>query len=66
MYVPLSICIEIHGKSIEIQGTHGGMQIEVDSRGHQVGILGIREPIKGRDLYLSIDIRLQEFIEKIF
>ncbi|MEE8359653.1 MAG: penicillin-binding protein 2 [Candidatus Omnitrophota bacterium] len=49
-----------------LKGTHGGMQIEVDNMGHQVGILGIREPIKGKDLYLSIDIRLQEFIEEIF
>ncbi|MFH1753384.1 MAG: penicillin-binding protein 2 [Candidatus Omnitrophota bacterium] len=49
-----------------LKGTDGGMQIEVDNRGHQVGILGIREPIKGKDLYLSIDIRLQEFIENVF
>jgi penicillin-binding protein 2 len=49
-----------------LKGTHGGMQIEVDNRGYQVGILGIKEPVKGRNLHLSIDIRLQEFIENIF
>lgn len=49
-----------------LKGVHGGKQIEVNNRGYQVGILGIKEPVKGKDLYLSIDVRLQEFMEKIF
>ncbi|MBL7069114.1 MAG: penicillin-binding protein 2 [Candidatus Omnitrophica bacterium] len=49
-----------------LRGRHGGMQIEVNNRGYQVGILGIKEPVKGKDIYLTVDIRLQEFVEKIF
>jgi penicillin-binding protein 2 len=49
-----------------LKGVHGGMQVEVDNRGYQAGILGIKDPVKGKDLYLTIDIRLQEFVEKIF
>lgn len=49
-----------------LKGIHGGMQIEVDNRGYQVGILGIKEPTKGKDIYLTVDIRLQKFIEGLF
>lgn len=48
-----------------LKGRHGGMQVEVNNRGRQVGILGIREPAMGKDLSLTIDLRLQEFIEEI-
>jgi len=49
-----------------LKGQHGGMQIEVNNMGYQVGILGIKEPQRGKGLYLTIDIRLQKFIEDIF
>lgn len=49
-----------------LRGRDGGKQIEVDNRGYQVGILGIKEPVKGKDLYLTIDIELQKFIEELF
>lgn len=49
-----------------LKGLHGGMQIEVDNRGYQVGILGIKEPVKGKDLYLTLDMELQDYIENIF
>lgn len=49
-----------------LRGSHGGMQVEVDNMGYRVGILGIKEPHKGKDLYLTIDIELQKFIEGIF
>ncbi len=49
-----------------LRGEHGGKQLEVDNMGYQVGILGFREPVRGKDIYLTIDIRLQEYIEKIF
>jgi len=49
-----------------LKGLHGGMQIEVDNRGYQVGILGIKEPVKGKDLYLTIDMELQDYIEEVF
>lgn len=42
-----------------LAGTDGGMQIEVDNRGRQTKILGIKEPSHGKDLYLTVDISLQ-------
>ncbi len=48
-----------------LKGSYGGMQVEVNNKGYQVGILGIKEPAKGKDLHLTVDIRLQEFIEDI-
>lgn len=49
-----------------LRGTRGGMQVEVDNMGYQVRILGIKEPSKGKDIYLTLDIRLQKFIEGLF
>ena len=37
----------------------GGRQIEVDARGRQVRLLGIKEPQKGRDITLTLDARVQ-------
>lgn len=45
-----------------LMGKEGGLQIEVDSRGRQVRLLGIREPERGRDIQLTIDIRMQEIV----
>jgi len=41
-------------------GKEGGQQIEVNSRGRQVRLLGIREPERGRDIQLTIDSRMQQ------
>lgn len=43
-----------------LKGTEGGVQIEVNSRGQQVRLLGIREPERGKDIQLTIDSRLQK------
>lgn len=45
-----------------LMGKEGGQQIEVDSRGRQVRLLGIREPERGRDIQLTVDIRMQEIV----
>lgn len=48
-----------------LRGIDGGLQVEVDSRGRQLEILAVREPKPGRDIYLSVDIELQEFCETL-
>jgi len=42
-----------------LQGESGGLQVEVNSRGQQVRLLGIREPQSGKDVQLTIDSRIQ-------
>ncbi len=49
----------------DLAGIDGGVQIQVDNKGRQVGILGYREPKKGKDLYLTIDINLQKICDKV-
>ncbi|MFA6321779.1 MAG: penicillin-binding protein 2, partial [Candidatus Omnitrophota bacterium] len=48
-----------------LKGTDGGTQIEVDSRGRETRVIGIKEPHPGRDLYLTIDIALQAACDKL-
>ena len=47
-----------------LSGIDGGIQIQVDNRGRQVRTLGLKEPINGKDLYLTIDINLQSACDK--
>lgn len=42
-----------------LRGKEGGLQIEVNSRGQQVRLLGVREAQKGQDITLTIDSNLQ-------
>ena len=49
----------------DLKGSGGGTQIEVDSRGHQTRILGLKEPAAGKDIYLTIDAELQSFCDKL-
>ena len=42
-----------------LRGKEGGLQIEVNSRGQQVRLLGVREPRKGQDITLTIDSEVQ-------
>lgn len=46
-----------------LKGEQGGMQLEVNNRGYFVKALGKKEATCGRDLFLTVDIRLQAFIE---
>ncbi|MDP3791454.1 MAG: penicillin-binding protein 2 [Candidatus Omnitrophota bacterium] len=48
----------------DLAGVDGGIQIQVDNRGRQVGVLGYKEPRKGKDLYLTIDLNLQKVCDK--
>lgn len=48
-----------------LTGVDGGTQIEVDSRGRQTRVLGLKEPSSGKDLHLTIDVRLQEKCDKL-
>jgi len=45
-----------------LKGHEGGMQTEVDSRGRELRLLGIREPEKGKDVVLTIDLSLQLYV----
>ena len=48
-----------------LSGTDGGLQIQVDNKGRQVRTLGLKEPVKGKDLHLTIDINLQTICDKV-
>lgn len=43
-----------------LKGTNGGKQIEVDVRGRQLQVLCMKEPIPGNNLFLSIDMKMQQ------
>ncbi len=43
-----------------LRGKNGGVQIEVNNRGKQVQILGSKEPVRGEDITLTIDSRIQK------
>ncbi len=43
-----------------LRGSAGGLQIEVDARGHQRKVLGRRTSVPGNDLVLTIDQVIQE------
>lgn len=42
-----------------LRGTDGGVQLEVNSRGQQVRLLGYRQPQQGKDITLTLDNRIQ-------
>ena len=48
-----------------LRGEDGGMQTEVDSRGRQLQVLGIKEPQKGKDLTLTIDLELEKYVDSL-
>ncbi len=48
-----------------LRGEEGGIQLEVNNRGYFVKPLGRKESSCGKDLYLTVDIKLQDFIEKL-
>lgn len=48
-----------------LAGRNGGIQIQVDNKGRHVRTLGFKEPAKGKDLYLTIDINLQAACDKL-
>jgi penicillin-binding protein 2 len=48
-----------------LNGKDGGYQVEVDNRGRQLKIIGYKKPIKGKDLQLTIDVDVQNYIYSI-
>ena len=48
-----------------LKGIHGGMQVQVDNRGYLDKILGVKEPVAGNNVYLTIDHHLQKYIETL-
>ena len=48
-----------------LTGADGGTQIEVDNRGRQTRVIGLKEPSAGKDLQLTIDIALQSACDKL-
>jgi len=51
---------------VYLQGEDGGIQIVVDSCSKEVSKLGFKEPRGGRDIVLTIDLRLQRFMNMLF
>ena len=50
----------------DLHGTTGIEQVEVDANGRAVRVLSRTDPVPGNTLVLSIDIKLQEIVEKAF
>jgi len=48
-----------------LRGRNGGMQVQVDNRGRQVKIMNFKKASKGKDVYLTIDAGLQNFVWKM-
>jgi len=48
-----------------LQGTAGGRQVEINSRGQQVRLLGIKEPVAGHDVILTLDQRAQTIAQEL-
>ena len=48
-----------------LQGEPGGRQIEVDSRGAQVRLLGLKDPLAGKEVVLTVDQRLQSAAQEM-
>ena len=48
-----------------LQAVPGGRQIEVDSRGSQVRLLGLKDPVPGVDVTLTIDQRVQRAAQEL-
>ncbi|MFA5146074.1 MAG: penicillin-binding protein 2 [Candidatus Omnitrophota bacterium] len=48
-----------------LTGLDGGMQIQVDNKGRQRKVLGVKEPSAGKDIYLTVDIAIQETVDRL-
>lgn len=48
-----------------LRGEDGGRQLEVDARGVPIRLMGEKEPVPGKDLYLTLDARLEEKIRPL-
>ncbi len=48
-----------------LRGRDGGVQVEVNNRGKQMRLLGMKESLKGQDLILGIDARIQKIASDV-
>jgi len=48
-----------------LRGVHGGKQVEVDHLSRELRVLGYKEPIPGKDIYLTLDAELQEYCDQL-
>jgi penicillin-binding protein 2 len=48
-----------------LRGTGGGRQVEVDALGRELSVLDEVAPVPGHNLYLTIDLDLQEYAEEL-
>lgn len=48
-----------------LKGEDGGIQTEVDSRGRELRVLGMREPEQGKDITVTIDIELERYLDSL-
>ncbi len=46
-----------------LRGIAGYKQVEVDAYGHEMNLFSVREPVRGNDIYLAIDVNLQKIAE---
>ena len=49
-----------------LRGAHGGKQVQINNRNLLDKILGKKDPVKGHDLYLTIDIDIQKKVGEAF
>jgi penicillin-binding protein 2 len=47
-----------------LQGKYGAREVLVNVMGEEIKILSEREPVRGNDIILTIDLRLQEIVER--
>lgn len=51
---------------LHLRGISGGMQVQVNNRGTLDKVMGARDPIPGKDLELTLDLRLQKALYNAF
>ncbi|MBM3243225.1 MAG: penicillin-binding protein 2 [Candidatus Omnitrophica bacterium] len=49
-----------------LRDEEGGVSFQVDHRGSMVRTLGFKPPVNGKDVQLTIDIKLQKIVEEAF
>ncbi len=47
-----------------LRSEDGGLQVLVDHKGRQVGILGFKAPVNGNDITLTLDLKMQQITEE--
>ncbi len=50
----------------ELHGTTGSEQVEIDAGGHAVRVLASTPPVSGNNLSLTLDVKLQDVVEKLY